>query len=111
MAYDLPPPAAPPYKTSLSDADRKLVWGPGFGLNTMSCATSTSYSGATACAGTVSATGGATVSTVVVGLCVCPDPLAFELFDLLKGFFEPLGKLAFNCRCFSTFLLNFDSLL
>jgi len=33
MAYDLPPPAEPPYNTSLSPAARNSVCGPAFGLN------------------------------------------------------------------------------
>ena len=51
IAYDLPPPAAPPYRTSLSEELKKVVCGPALGLNTTSCASSTSYSGATTCAG------------------------------------------------------------
>ena len=35
IAYDLPPPAEPPYNTSCSGAARKSVWGPMFGLNTI----------------------------------------------------------------------------
>jgi len=34
MAYDLPPPALPPYNTSRSPAARKSVCGPVLGLNT-----------------------------------------------------------------------------
>ena len=33
MAYDFPPPAEPPYKTSRSDEAKKSVCGPSLGLN------------------------------------------------------------------------------
>jgi hypothetical protein len=34
---DLPPPAAPPYSTSLSDAARNSVCGPGLGAKITAC--------------------------------------------------------------------------
>ena len=101
MAYDLPPPAAPPYSTSRSDAERNSDCGPGLGLNTMSCATSTSYGSALTCAGLV--------VTGVDGVVSCDT--FFELFNFRKGFFEPFGKLAFNVSCFFTSSLNGYSFL
>lgn len=101
MAYDLPPPAEPPYSTSRSDADRNSDCGPGLGLNTTSWASSMLYGSALTCAGLVCIFSGGVVSCDTF----------FELFDFRKGFFEPFGKLAFNVSCFFTSSLNGYSLL
>jgi len=79
VAYDLPPPAAPPYRTSRSLEARYCVCGPGLGLKTMFCTSSTSYSGGLTVAGFAAFVGVVVFVVVGVGSCV----VFFERFDLL----------------------------
>jgi hypothetical protein len=82
----LPPPAAPPYSTSLSEDARYCVCGPGLGLKTTSCAAIGSNSAGLTSAG-----------FCVVGVGVVTESFFFEYLVLLERFFVPFGKLAFNC--------------
>ena len=66
MAYDLPPPALPPYNTSRSEAARNAVCGPGLGRKMTFSTTSICGVVAVVGVGVATSEGGAN-STIFVG--------------------------------------------
>ena len=98
IAKDLPPPAAPPYSTSRSEEAKKSVCGPAFGLNSTSGSTSVGSGRTIGVSGSCAIFGGEAI-----------DGLFFKLLDFINRFFEPSGKLTFNCNCFLTSFVNFYS--
>ena len=92
IAYDLPPPAEPPYRTSLSPAAKKSVCGPSLGEKIMFC-------GASSCNCVARVTTGLDESSI--GKVSCTFAVDFVLFRNRFGFGVPFGPVV----CASSFSL------